>query len=176
MLVVLLIIIVAVGQGGSSDSGDTGSSSENANSASGDDNDGESSAGLNTPVRDGKFEFVVSNVEGGLAEVGENEFLREQAQGQFVIVSMSVKNISDEPQSFDPSSQKLKDTEGRTFEPDTTAQIALGGSDVPVWDNINPGNAVDVKVVYDMPQGAVPASIELHDSMFSGGVEVSLQQ
>ncbi|WP_341353356.1 MULTISPECIES: hypothetical protein [Rhodococcus] len=30
-------------------------------------------------------------------------------------------------------------------------------------------------VVFDMPVDAVPASIELHDSMFSGGVTVSLR-
>lgn len=48
------------------------------------------------------------------------------------------------------------------------------GSDIPAWDNINPGNAVDVSLVYDMPAGAVPARIELHDSMFSGGATVEL--
>ena len=43
-----------------------------------------------------------------------------------------------------------------------------------MWDNINPGNSVQVKVVYDMPTDAVPASIKLHDSMLSNGVTVSL--
>lgn len=62
---------------------------------------------------------------------------------------------------------------GRSFETDTSAQIALDNNDIAVWDNINPGNTVDVSLVYDMPAGAVPASIELHDSMFSGGVTVN---
>ncbi|MBU9766578.1 DUF4352 domain-containing protein [Mycobacterium sp. TNTM28] len=133
-----------------------------------------STARLNTPVRDGKFEFVVKTVQPGLAEVGDNPYLRQKAQGQFVIVTLSVQNIGDRAQGFSPSNQKLIDTQGRSFETDASAQIALGDSDIPVWDNINPGNAVDVSLVYDMPAAAVPARIELHDSMFSGGVTVEL--
>ena len=134
----------------------------------------EPTATLNTPVRDGKFEFVVTSVQPGLADVGDNPFLNQKAQGQFVIVTLSVQNIGDRPQGFSPSNQKLFDTEGRSFETDTSAQIALDNNDIAVWDNINPRNTVDVSLVYDMPVGAVPASIELHDSMFSGGVTVNL--
>ena len=109
-----------------------------------------------------------------LTQAGDNPFLDPKPQGQFVVVSMTVQNIGDEPQSFSPSSQKLIDVQGREFENDTSAQISLGGSDITVWDNINPGNSVQVKVVYDMPTDAVPASIKLHDSMLSNGVTVSL--
>lgn len=107
-------------------------------------------ATMNTPVRDGKFEFVVKTVQPGLTEVGDNPFLNQKAQGQFVIVTLSVQNIGDRAQGFSPSNQKLFDTEGRSFESDSTAQIALGTGDIPVWDNIDPGNTADVKLVYDM--------------------------
>lgn len=182
-LVILLIIILAATSGGGSDDTDTTADSGASSAAgqadpgdadSGDAEGEDAAAGLNTPVRDGKFEFVVTGVEPGLTSVGDNPYLTEEAQGQFVVVTMTVKNTSDQPQSFSPTGQKLFDAENRSFEPDTTAQIALGGSDIPVWDNINPGNAVTVKLVYDMPAGATPASIELHDSMFSGGVSVNL--
>ncbi|ULN48876.1 DUF4352 domain-containing protein [Mycolicibacterium goodii] len=69
-------------------------------------------ATLNTPVRDGKFEFVVRSVQPGLSEIGDNPFLNQKAQGQFVIVTLSVQNIGDRPQGFSPSNQKLVDTEG----------------------------------------------------------------
>lgn len=134
----------------------------------------QAAAHLNTPVRDGKFEFVVKSVQPGLAEVGDNPYLAKKAQGQFVVVTLSVQNIGDRAQGFSPSDQKLTDSQGRSFDSDATAQIALGGSDIPVWDNINPGNTVEVKVIYDMPRDAVPASITLHDSMFSGGATVAL--
>ena len=155
----------------SSDS-DTGS---NAGAKSDKSRDKPKEVGLNTPVRDGKFEFTVTDVDSGLSSVGDNPYLTEEAQGQFVVVSLKVENIGDEPQSFSPSAQKATDAQGRTFEPDTTAQIALGGSDVTVWDSINPGNAVDVKLVFDMPKNARPSAVELHDSLFSGGVTVNLK-
>ncbi|WP_138997023.1 DUF4352 domain-containing protein [Rhodococcus zopfii] len=131
-------------------------------------------AAMNTPVRDGKFEFVVTGVEAGLASLGDNPFLAEEAQGQFVIVTMTVTNISDAPKGLSPSDQKLIDAQGREFGPDTSAALNLD-TDVAFWDEINPGNTVTMPVVFDMPTGAVPDGIELHDSMFSGGVTVSLR-
>lgn len=132
-------------------------------------------AGMNQPVRDGKFEFVVTDVTSGLTTVGENEFLRQKAQGKFTVVTVSVKNIGDKPQGFSLSGQKLVDQQGREHESDTSAQIALGDSGVPVWDSINPGNKVAVKLVFDIPARAVPTELELHDSLFSNGVKVSLK-
>ena len=178
-IVVLFIIIAAVSGGG----GDDKNSTEKAGAPGGTTAAKETAtqeredapARMNTPVRDGKFEFVVTDVQSGLESVGDNPYFTEQAQGQFVIVTMTVENTSDAPKGFSPSDQKLFDAQGRSFEPSPTAQIALGGSDIAVWDNINPGNKVTVKVVYDMPKGAVPASIELHDSAFSGGEKVSLK-
>jgi hypothetical protein len=130
--------------------------------------------GLNTPARDGKFEFVVTGFEGGLTTIGDNPYLTEEASGQFVVVDLTVKNIGDKGQPFTPTTQKLLDSQDREFEVNTTAMIALDSSDIPVFDNINPGNTVDIKLVFDMPVDAAPASLELHDSIFSGGVEVKL--
>lgn len=172
VLVVIGIIIGATSGGETAeDSADSSSStSENGNKS----DDKGKTAGLNTPVRDGKFEFTVTGVESGLSEVGDNPYLTEQAQGQFVVVTLTVSNTGDKPQSFSPSEQKLKDSQGRTFESDSTAQIALGDTDIAVWDSINPGNSVDVKLVFDMPKDATAQSLELHDSMFSDGVTVNL--
>ncbi|MYR06309.1 DUF4352 domain-containing protein [Gordonia sp. SID5947] len=191
----LLIIIAAVSGGGSDDATDDTAAAANATAANAPadvpaaanaaadvptatapQNDDDAAA-MNSPVRDGKFEFVVTGVERGLESVGSNPYLAQKAQGQFVIVAMTVKNIGDRPQGFSPSNQKLLDSQGRSFESDTSAQIALDSdsTDVAVWDNINPGNAVQVRIVYDMPAGAAPATVELHDSMFSGGEKVSLK-
>ncbi|AUH70403.1 MULTISPECIES: DUF4352 domain-containing protein [Gordonia] len=187
--IVVVVVIIAAAMSGGDDDKSTDKTAKSAATVSQradtatavpDDETNEKSdkkskdAGLNTPVRDGKFEFTVTGVEKGVPSVGDNPYLTEQAQGQFVILSVTVKNIGKKPQSFSPTAQKLTDSEDRTFEPDTTAQIALGGSDITVWDNINPGNAVDVKLVFDMPKGAVPAAVELHDSMFSNGASVDL--
>lgn len=130
--------------------------------------------GLGTPVRDGKFEFTVTAVEDGGTEVG-GEFLKEQAQGTFRLVHVTVTNIGTEPQTLFDSNQKIIDDQGRSFEPNSTAGLYLD-SNQNVWITpVNPGNTVTGILVFDMPTDATPVAIELHDSAFSGGVTVSLQ-
>lgn len=133
----------------------------------------DSRPGIGAPARDGKFEFTVTKVEDGVSEVG-SEFLKETADGQFVLVHISVKNIGDESQTLFDSEQQLKDAQGRSFSTDSGASISMPDNDV--WINeINPGNTASGVLVYDMPADAEPTEIELHDSMFSGGVTVALK-
>lgn len=129
-------------------------------------------ATIGTPVRDGKFEFTVTSVEPGVEHIGDGAF-GVDAQGQFLLVHLTVANIGDEAQYFDGSSQKLTDTQGRTHSADGSAAIYLDDSN-SFLNQINPGNTVEGIVVFDIPEDAVPASIELHDSAWSGGVSVTL--
>lgn len=132
----------------------------------------EQPAGIGTPVRDGKFEFTVTQVETGVKRVG-NDVLGQDAQGQFVLLHLTVANIGTEAQYFDGSSQKLYDAAGRTFSADSTAAIYLDASN-SLLNQINPGNTVQGIVVFDVPADATLTTVELHDSMFSGGVTVAL--
>ncbi|CAM3685799.1 DUF4352 domain-containing protein [Smaragdicoccus niigatensis] len=130
-------------------------------------------AGLNTPVRDGSFEFVVTNVERGIGTVGDNPYLQKNAQGAFTIVHLTVKNIGDKPESFVPGSQKVFDAAGREFTNDAAAALNLE-AETSLLAEINPGNTVTAAVVFDLPAGSDAKTIELHDSLFSGGVVVKL--
>ncbi|MFM1724536.1 DUF4352 domain-containing protein [Rhodococcus sp. PAM 2766] len=132
-----------------------------------------SDARIGTPVRDGKFEFVVHGVEAGVPTVGTNEYLTEKAQGQFVLVRMTVRNIGDREQSFTTSAQKLVDAQGRQYSVDDMATITLDQG--VSFEQINPGNSLDATIVFDVPSGVVPAVLEVHDSVFSGGESVLLQ-
>lgn len=184
--IIVLIVIIALASGGGEDEkkSDTATTSAAAPAAGGTEGapqaapapaeDEDQAPGLNAPARDGKFEFVVTGFEGGLTSIGDNPYLTEQASGQFVVVDLTVKNIGEKGQSFTPTTQKLLDSQGREFEVNTSAMIAADSSDIPVFDNINPGNTVNIKLVFDMPADATAASLELHDSMFSGGVKVNL--
>lgn len=129
--------------------------------------------GLNDPVRDGQFEFTVLGVTCGHEAVGE-QWWRREAQGEFCIVELSVRNIGTEARHFADGAQKAKGPEGNTYAADTGAGVIVNGSGDAVWHVINPGNAITAKIVYDVPPGATLASLELHDSVFSGGVTVEL--
>ncbi|MFZ3395126.1 DUF4352 domain-containing protein, partial [Rhodococcus sp. 7Tela_A2] len=130
---------------------------------------------LGTPVRDGKFEFVVESFESGLSSVGDNPFLTEEATGQFVTVTMTVMNTHTAAQFFSPDDQVLLDATGREFSPDPTAALNFD-SQLGAWgEELNPGNTATVTLIYDIPVDATPTGIELHDSMFSGGTVVQLR-
>lgn len=130
-------------------------------------------AGLDTAVRDGKFEFTVKSVQCGKSQVG-SEYLNKQAQGQYCLVTLSIKNIGDKAQLFDSSSQKAFGAGGEEYSADGAAGIYANPNGETFLNEINPGNSVTGVVPFDIPQGKKIAKLELHDSPFSGGVEVSV--
>ncbi len=121
-------------------------------------------------MRDGNFEFVVTGVDRA-AVVADPEFpdLQKVAAGEYVMVNMTVTNVGAEPQTFFASFNTLSD--GTTeFTSDDEAWIYLGNT----LADLNPGDSIDTAVVFDVPVGTDPESIELHDGPFSEGVVVGL--
>jgi hypothetical protein len=129
---------------------------------------------MNTPARDGKFEFTVTKLECGKTSVGDS-ILAEKAQGQFCIVSLTVKNIGKEAQTFDGSTQKAYDAKNTQYSDDAAAEVTLNKDAQTFLEQINPGNSVKGQLVFDVPKGTKLASIELHDSVLSGGVKIPLK-
>ncbi len=126
-------------------------------------------------ARDGKFEFTVASMECGKTSVGTNEYLTKQAQGQFCLVNVTVKNIGNEAQTFDSSSQYLYDAANAKFSADGTASLYANPQGSTFLNQINPGNSVTGILVFDLPKDKTPTTAELHDSAFSGGIKISLQ-
>lgn len=132
-------------------------------------------AKIGQPVRDGKFEFTVTSIECGKSSVGTNQYLTKQAQGQFCLLNLTVKNIGNESQIFSDSGQVLFDANGNKYSSDSGASLYANPSGSTFLNQINPGNTVTGAVVFDIPKGVTPTQAELHDSAFSGGVKVNLQ-
>lgn len=131
-------------------------------------------AAAGSAVRDGKFEFTVTAIDPPVKVVGDNPYLQKTAQGQYILVHLTVTNIGNKAQSYWANNQKLIDDQGREFENDTMAGINVNEGTAMTSD-INPGNSVQVVVVFDVPAGTTPAALELHDSAFSGGAKVALR-
>ena len=129
--------------------------------------------GIGDEARDGKFAFTVSKIKCGVKEVG-GEFLNEKAQGQFCLVTMNVKNIGDESQLFDASSQKGRTDTGATVDADSAASLYANQEGGSFLEEINPGNSLeDIIVVYDLAKDQKLTALELHDSMFSEGILIA---
>jgi hypothetical protein len=127
-------------------------------------------AGIGDSVRDGEFAFTVTKME-KRARVG-GDVIGAEAQGVFLLVHVTVENIGDEAQAFSSTAQKLH-ANGKEFDADAGASIYMDDSR-SLYEKINPGNKVRGIVLFDVPKNMKPETIELHDSLFSGGVKVSL--
>ena len=124
--------------------------------------------GLNESARDGKFEFIIKNIQCGIKSVGTS-WSKEEAMGQFCKVTVKVTNIGNEAQYFFDSNQTLVDTQGREFD-----SKSLITDDTQMWmTNINPGLSIQGNIFFDVPTGLNISHIILHDSMFSGGVRIN---
>lgn len=132
------------------------------------------SPGLGEPARDGKFEFTVTKVKCGVNKVG-SDLLGAKAQGEFCLIDIKVKNIGKEAQLFADSAQKAFDAKKVEYSVDSAAAIYANGESQLLLEEINPGNAAKGKLVFDVPEGTKLTSLELHDSIFSGGVTVNLK-
>lgn len=132
-------------------------------------------AKIGQAAKDGKFEFIVKSIECGKTRVGD-QYLGKDAQGQFCMLNVTVKNVGNEAQSLFADNQYLYDSADKRFSADSEAAIYSGGTQGRTWyDQINPGNSVSGAIIFDVPKDSKIVSAELHDSAFSGGVKVNLK-
>ncbi|MEU1841714.1 DUF4352 domain-containing protein [Micromonospora chersina] len=161
--------LVALGCGAGSTDDSTSSKSDGGTKG----DDKPKSAKIGQPARDGKFEFTVKSSKCGVAKVGTS-MIGDKAQGQFCLVTVNVKNIGKEAQTLDGSSQKALAADGTEYSSDTEAGLYANKEASTFFEEINPGNQVTGVFVFDIPKNVKLTKLELHDSMFSGGVTVSL--
>ena len=130
-------------------------------------------AGLGDPVRDGKFEFVVSRVDCRKSTVS-SRLLTTTAKGKFCVVSLSVRNVGDQSRIFSGPAQKAYDAAGAEFGNDALADFYANDNSQTFLKRIVPGDQVTGKVVFDVPRSTRLAVVELHDSFLSDGVRITL--
>lgn len=177
---IVLMVVVQVAGGNKETGNNSANNTQNANTsepANNEESESTKLAKIGETVRDGKFEFVVKSVECGKTEVvsPQSDALRKDAQGQYCLMSLTVKNIGNEQQYFSESDQKLLNATNQQYSPDSTATLYNGANSDAFLAQINPGNSVEGVLVYDIPKDQKPVIAELHDSAFSDGVKVSLE-
>lgn len=133
---------------------------------------GSNVAPAGSEVRDGKFAFAVTAVDPPTPAVGSG-FWAAKAKGEFIVVHVDITNVGNEPRSYFDDNQKLYDDQNRQFANNSSAARGLGSETYA--SDLNPGFKISVAIVFDVPAGTVPAMLELHDSMFSGGTKVALR-
>ena len=140
-----------------------------------DNNSGKNAAAgkMNTPATDGKFAFTVTGMKCGVNTVGPKSF-GQKAQGEYCLVDVTVKNVAKSAETFDGSPQKAYDANGAEYSHDGSAAIWANNDSKTFLEQINPGNQVKGRLIFDVPKGTKLASVVLHESMFTAGVKVPL--
>lgn len=130
--------------------------------------------GLNDPVQDGKFEFVVRELSCGIEEL-EWTVITERPAGQYCVVDVSVTNMHDDRAIFPGAGQYVYTTDDGKVRSASDANFVANDGQLDVWF-IGGGDTITVKLVFDIPADAAVSKIELHDSLLSGGTTVTVAQ
>jgi hypothetical protein len=91
------------------------------------------------------------------------------------VVSLSVRNIADGSQFFLGGAQKAFDATGAAYGNDEIAGVYANRDTETFLRKVDPGGRVSGKLVFDVPTAAKLTRLELHDSLLSGGVKVTLK-
>jgi len=121
-------------------------------------------------AKDGNFAFVVKGMQCGHAisiEVGG-----VPAGATECLLTMTVNADKGTGEQFFASNQYAYDASGRKYQADDNALFNM--SDTGDMSTINPGLSITALVPFQVPVGDKLAKVELHDSMFSEGVNVGL--
>jgi hypothetical protein len=117
----------------------------------------------------GGLTFAVTGVENAPSVKYQDAPVERVAQGEFVVVHMTVLNSGDAQATFLATLQKLK-AGGTTYSVDDEATAYLNGT----WADLNAGDTADVAIAFDVPPGTTPESLEVHGDPISAGVDVPL--
>ncbi|ODQ90807.1 hypothetical protein BHQ18_08755 [Mycolicibacterium flavescens] len=125
--------------------------------------------GVSAAAVDGPLAFTVADVDVGTMVSSTEAPLRKDAVGEFVVVRLSVMNVSDAPARFLGVLQTLV-ADGTSFTVDEEATFYVDGGSV----EIPAGAEAQVGVAFDVPHGTTPEVIELRADAASPGVQISL--
>lgn len=179
---IVLGIIISVANGGgapnqNSISANVNSSTAASNSSS-NTSTNSSTPKLNQPAADGKFQFTVTSFTCGVSQIEQPDdtMYVVTAGAPYCVMNLSVKNISNQAQTFDDGTQYIYNASNQQYSDDSEATIGANAtsSDFMELPSVNPGVSITGTLVFDVPTNVTPTYAVLHDSELSNGVKVKL--
>jgi uncharacterized protein DUF4352 len=126
-------------------------------------------SGSGSQATDGGLEFAITGTETAGSVQYQDAPVEKTAQGEYIIVHMTVLNSGNAQGTFLAMLQKLK-AGGTTYAIDDEATAYLNGT----WADLNAGDTADVAIAFDVPPGTTPESLEVHGEAGSAGADVPL--
>jgi uncharacterized protein DUF4352 len=98
--------------------------------------------------------------------IGDNEFTREEANGSFVVVKLTLTNRKDEPATILEDNIRLIGGNGKNYSTSDDAILALGGQTF-LLEEIQPDVTERGTLVYDVPKKALNGARLQVEDLFS---------
>lgn len=117
----------------------------------------------------GGLTFAVTGVETAPSVKYQDTPVEKVAQGEYLVVHLTVSNSGDTPGTYLATLQKLK-ADGTTYNIDEEATAYLKGT----WAGLDPGDTADIAIAFDVPPGSSAESLEVHGDQLGSGVEIPL--
>jgi hypothetical protein len=117
---------------------------------------------LGPAVNTAKFEILV-NGSSSTTQINASQFLSYEpdAGNEYVIINVSLKNISNEMESFNCSDFQLITLDG-SIQYSPSSLVVTSGDETFFWfDSLNPGTAKTGNVVFELPQGIDLSTLKL---------------
>lgn len=127
-------------------------------------------------VRDGPMEFRVESVTRSktVGDPSGNPYLTSTADGEFVVISLSIRNVGDETVNYFGHNQNLIDADGRAHDAAHDADTIMNAGDGNPMGAIEPGAELRVRLGFDLPPGTPLLALELHSADQSDGTLVHI--
>lgn len=130
--------------------------------------------GIGDPVRDTTIEFVVTEVACGQSTVGEGVFTR-RARGQYCVASFELRNVGSTLAILNVTDQFAVTTAGSRHQAHPEATAVANNVLLVLPLPVAPGDSASGKIVFDIPEDATLAALELHDNGRSDGAVITTQ-
>jgi Domain of unknown function (DUF4352) len=128
---------------------------------------------MGQPVQDGNFMFTVSKMQCGVHQLGTPDDYQTPT-GQFCIIELKIANVGKEPGIYADSIQDAFAPNGSRYSADTPAGYYANADPLIFLNEINPGNHIDVSIVYDIPNGGSISRLELHENPNTNGAIIKM--
>jgi hypothetical protein len=129
--------------------------------------------GIGNPVRDGAIELVVTGVDCDQKKVGRGLFTRHAA-GRYCLVDFALRNTGSGLLFLSANDQWVVTTDGTRHNADLDATMVVNNSLLAAFAPVGPGDSMTGTLVFDIPDEATIATIELHEGSGTEGAIVTL--
>lgn len=106
--------------------------------------------------------------------------IRELEDSQLLVLEIDVLNGGDDEMIFGSPDFELLDRDLRKYGATSGYELRENGESVPrglcdllFGDSVNPGLRIDLELCFEMPKGAVPDSLLIHDNFFIQDVDAA---